>query len=216
MSTTQQNLEALQDIRKIMERSSRFISLSGWSGIAAGTCALIGAGIALQRIRNYYSNEFQVPGACSDCLRTDLITIAALVLIGATITAFLFTFLRSKREGVPIWGTAARRLLWNTLLPMVAGGFIILKLLDVKQYEMIAGSSLIIYGLALVNGSKYTLGEIRFLGYAEILLGIISLWLTPRNGIYFWAIGFGVMHILYGIAMWWKYERKTDSGQNGI
>ncbi|WP_336514424.1 hypothetical protein [Pollutibacter soli] len=211
MSTTQQNLEALRDIRKMMERSSRFISLSGWSGIAAGTCALIGAGVALQRIRDFYNKEIQSPDACMECLQKDLITIAALVLIGATVTAFFFTFLRSKREGVPIWGTAARRLVWNTLLPMAAGGFIILKLLDVQQYEMIAGSSLIIYGLALVNGSKYTLGEIRFLGYAEILLGIISLWLTPQNGIYFWAVGFGVMHILYGVAMWWKYERKTNS-----
>ncbi|MBC8032942.1 MAG: hypothetical protein H7Y03_02270 [Chitinophagaceae bacterium] len=208
MNTTEQNLEALRDIRSMMERSSRFISLSGWSGISAGTCALIGAWFAIKRINSYYGNEYDYSTACPSCLKNDLITIATFVFIGAFITATLFTFLKSRKEGVAIWGSAARRLLWNTLLPMLTGGFLLWRMMELKEYQLIAPGCLIFYGLALVNGSKYSIGEVRYLGYAEILTGIVALW-TVRSGIYYWAFGFGILHIVYGVAMWWKYERSS-------
>ena len=208
MSTAQQTLEAIQDIRRMMERSSRFISLSGWSGVAAGICALIGAWLGQQRLNRYF-DEYSPGNNCPSCLRDDLLTIAGGVLIGAVITAFLFTYFKSKKDGVQIWGTTSRRLVWNTLLPMIAGGFIILRMVDLKHYELLAGTCLIVYGLALINGSKYTLGEIRYLGYAELITGIISLW-VPRYGIYFWAFGFGILHIVYGLTMWLKYDNKKE------
>lgn len=190
----------------MMERSSRFISLSGWSGIAVGFCALIGAGAAWYRIKDYYSNEYNASASCPSCLKTDLIIIAAIVFATAFITATLFTFLKTKKEGVAIWGSAARRLLWNTMLPMLVGGFLLWRMMELNHYELIAPVSLIFYGLALVNGSKYTIGEIRYLGYAEIIIGIINLWLF-HDGLLFWAIGFGLFHIIYGVTMWWKYDR---------
>ncbi|MDP4128648.1 MAG: hypothetical protein Q8918_07535 [Bacteroidota bacterium] len=206
MDNTTQNLDALQDIKRIMERSSRFISLSGWSGVAAGVCALAGAWMANHRISLYYQNEFPTPSACPSCLKRDLLIIGFCVFVTAFTTATLFTVWKSKKDGVAIWGNAARRLLWNTLLPMVAGGFLLWRMIELKQYEFIAPGSLIFYGLALINGSKYSMGEIRWLGYGEIILGIISLW-TPRSGLICWTLGFGVLHILYGVAMWWKYDR---------
>jgi hypothetical protein len=141
-------------------------------------------------------------------LKTDLTLIAVCVFIAAFASATLFTFFKSKKEGVAIWGNAARRLLWNTLLPMIAGGFLLWRMMELKQYELIAPASLIFYGLALINGSKYTMGEVRYLGYMEILTGIIGLW-TLHSGLYCWAFGFGVLHIVYGIAMWYKYDRKA-------
>jgi hypothetical protein len=204
MNNATKNLETLQEIKRMMERSSRFISLSGWSGIAAGFCALAGAWIAHQRITLYYQQDF--PTGCAACLRKDLFIIGFCVFLAAFLSATLFTFLKSKKEGVAIWGNTARRLLWNTLLPMVAGGFLLWRMIELKQYEFIAAGSLIFYGLALVNGSKYTMGEVRWLGYGEIVLGIISLW-TVRSGLLFWALGFGVLHIIYGASMWWKHDR---------
>ena len=190
----------------MMERSSRFISLSGFSGIIVGVCALVGAFVANQRINTYFLNEYSSSIACPSCLKRDLIVIALLVFITALITATLFTFFKSKKANIPIWGTAARRLLWNTMVPMVAGAFFLWRMMELNQYDLIASGCLIFYGLALVNGSKYTLGEVKYLGYAEIILGIINLWMF-RSGLLFWAIGFGVFHIIYGVAMWWKYDR---------
>jgi len=199
MSTSQHNLEALQDIRKIMDRSSRFISLSGWSGIVAGAFALGGVWFADKKL----SASYDEPAV----LHSDLINIAVVVFLGAFVSAIVLTYLKSRKQGVAIWGNTAKRLIWNTLIPMIAGGFLILRMIQTQQYELVPAASLIFYGLALVNGSKFTLGEVKYLGYAELITGIIALWF-PSSPLYFWAFGFGILHIIYGTAMWWKYERR--------
>ena len=213
MNNPAPGLETLNDIKRMMERSSRFISLSGWSGITAGLCALAGAGLARQRIIRYYQTEYQQSADAIPNLKTDLMLIAFFTFVAALVLAFLFTFLRSRKDGVAIWGAAARRLLWNTMLPLVTGGFLIWHLIENKTYGLVAPASLLFYGLALVNGSKYTMGEVRWLGYGEIMLGIVSLWF-PGRGIIFWSLGFGVLHIVYGVAMWWKYERVSGAKEN--
>ena len=206
MSNPAQPLETLHDIKRMMERSSRFISLSGWSGMAAGACALAGAELAHQRIIHYYADEYQRVGGAIGELKYDLILIAFLTFISAFILASFFTLMKSRKDGVAIWGASARRLMWNTFLPLAAGGFLIWHMMESGVYGLVAPASLIFYGLALVNGSKYTRGEVRWLGYGELILGIVNLW-YPGKGIIFWTLGFGVLHILYGFAMWWKYDR---------
>lgn len=217
MDSQHQPLEALQDIKRMMERSSRFISLSGWSGIAAGICALGGAWAAFVRLEHtargrvlrpdYEPGQLTPYGATT--LINDLLWIAGITFLAALVSAFLFTWMRSRRHGVPIWDRTVQRLTWNTLLPMAVGGLVIIRAMQLGYFELVAPGCLIFYGLALVNASKYTLGEIRYLGYCQLVLGIINLWL-PSHGLYFWAAGFGVLHIIYGIVMWWKYERANQ------
>jgi hypothetical protein len=210
-----QSLEAINDIKKMMERSSRFISLSGWSGISAGLCALIGAWLANKKMTAYVNDNGPLqhrdgyPGLANtryENIEATLLLIAVVVFAAAFISAFLFTYQHSKKNGIAIWGNSAKRLTYNTLLPMVAGGCIILRMLQLGMYGFIAPTCLVVYGLGLVNGSKYTLGEVRYLGYGQIVLGVLNLWMMGY-GLYFWAIGFGVLHIVYGAVMWWKYER---------
>jgi hypothetical protein len=212
MPNTSRDLDTLQDIKRMMERSSRFISLSGWSGISAGVCALIGAGFAQKSIQHYLQVDYLTNSAYPFRLRIELTMIAIFTFFSALLLATFFTYLKSRKEGVAIWGSTARRLMWNTSLPMLIGGFFIWRLIDLKQYELLAPASLIFYGLALVNGSKYTMGEVRWLGYGQLLLGIINLWVTHED-ILFWALGFGLLHIIYGGSMWWKYDRKNQVGR---
>jgi hypothetical protein len=207
MNSETSSLDTLKDIKKMMEKSSRFISLSGWSGIAAGVCGLAGAYWASRILSGYSANEKSDATALMS-LEWSLLELAGIVFLSAFITAFIFTYLRSRQEGIAIWGQAAKRLLWNTMLPMLVGGILILRLIDMGDYSLIAPIALVFYGLALVNGSKYTLGEIRYMGYLEIILGAICLW-YPNQWLIFWSLGFGALHIVYGILMWWKYERKT-------
>ena len=190
-----------------MERSSRFISLSGWSGISAGVCALIGAWFAKQKIDEYHSS------GSGDSIRGEgvslinqLLFIAGAVLVAAIILAFIFTWLRTKKNRTNIWDPVAKRLMWNTIIPLAVGGLCIWRVLQIGSFTLVAPLCLVFYGLALVNGSKYTVGEVRYLGYGQIILGLLNLWLEGY-GLYFWALGFGVLHIIYGAMMWWKYER---------
>jgi hypothetical protein len=217
MEERNSHLSALQDIKHIMERSSRFISLSGWSGVSAGICGIAGAWFAHRII---YSNdrseqatittgnnyERYSPISIKDFIGNSLFNIAILTFIAAFVFAFLFTYLRSKKNNVPLWGNTARRLMLNVCIPMIAGGIFLLKLIETGAYGLVAPACLIFYGLALVNGSKYTLSEVRYLGYGQILLGVLNCW-DVRHGLYFWAAGFGILHIVYGILMWYRYER---------
>jgi heme/copper-type cytochrome/quinol oxidase subunit 3 len=219
MTDTSEQLSAIKDIKQMMERSSRFISLSGWSGISAGTCALVGAWFAYRVIgrsryatdnelvekSRSYSNDGYV--SVEEFMGNRLFLIAALTFVAAFISAFIFTYIKSRKNNTPIWGTSAQRLLINVSVPMIAGGVFLLKLIHNGSYGLIAPGCLLFYGLALLNGSKYTLGEIRYLGYCEIILGIVSCWFIGW-GLYFWAVGFGVLHIVYGAFMLNKYERE--------
>lgn len=219
MTDTTEQLSAIKDIKKMMERSSRFIGLSGWSGIAAGICGLVGAWFAyrvigrsryaadnelVEKSRGYSDDGFF---SVQEIIGNRLFVIAALTFAAAFISAFIFTFIKSRKNNTPIWGSSAKRLLISISVPMIAGGVFLLKLINNGAFGLIAPGCLLFYGLALLNGSKYTVGEIRYLAYCEIILAIVSCWFIGW-GLYFWAVGFGVLHIVYGAFMLNKYEGK--------
>lgn len=211
MKEEQKHIEALHDIKDMMNRSSRFISLSGLSGISAGLCALAATiyiwpvWLAVrEKLRS--GGDLQVyPYPATDVQRL-LIMTGIVTFLTALLLALLFTWMRSRKTNTSMWGSTAKRLMTNTAIPLVAGGLVTYRLLDLELVGLIAPSCLIFYGLALLNGSKYTVSEIRWLGICEIILGIVNLWFIGY-GLIAWAIGFGVLHILYGALMWWKYER---------
>ncbi len=211
MTSEHQSLDALQDIKRMMERSSRFISLSGWSGVSAGICALIGAWFANNTLANLQGGDIEQYSKTPIIISRiqvfrELIIIAICTFVAAVISAFFFTWIRSRKQKTPLWDRTVQRLMWNTVLPLGIGGIVIWRCLELGYFEMIAPGCLIFYGLALVNASRYTLGEIRYLGYGQLILGLINLY-SLGLGLYLWAIGFGVLHIVYGLVMWWKYER---------
>lgn len=208
MQAENQPLQTLEDIRQMMTKSSRFISLSGLSGVAAGICALVAAVVTATYLPCVATGDClsgPLPGTGIDIQRT-LILIALVTFFVAASLAFFFTYLRSRKTGVAIWGYTARKLMLHVAVPMLAGGLLIWRMMQFQFYGLVAPACLLFYGLALVNASKYTVPEIRYLGYLQLLLGVLNLWMIGY-GLYFWATGFGILHILYGIIMWNKYER---------
>lgn len=207
------HLEQLSEIRSLMDRSSRFLSLSGLSGVFAGIFALIGAGVAYFYLavdggqRHYY--EYLIDGSTGE-YAMDFVTFffldACSVLLLSLIAGVIFTARRAKKKGQTIWDPVALRMLANLAIPLVAGGIFCFILLFHGAVGLIAPCTLIFYGLALLNASKYTLNDIRWLGISEIILGLASAWFIGY-GLIFWAIGFGVLHIIYGSVMYFKYER---------
>lgn len=214
MNETEKLSSELHDIRQIMERSSRFISLSGLSGISAGICALIGAWLSadvIEKNKNAVRNlKVSIADADSilygDFLNSWLFRIAFITFVAALVSAFIFTYRRSKKTNIPIWGTTAKRLIINVTVPVITGGIFLLVLINNGVFGFVAPGCLIFYGLGVLNASKYTLVETRYLGYSEILLGLINLFFMGY-GLYFWAAGFGLIHIIYGVFMWLRYER---------
>lgn len=209
MSDQKRSLEAIQDIKKMMERSSRFISLSGLSGVSAGIFALIGAFIAYKWIADYYDRyEMRQEYNAVDFryLKWELVGLAMIILAAALLSAFYFTWRKAKRNKLPIWDHTSRKMIVNLFIPLLTGGIFVFGLLHYNEWRFIAPVCLIFYGLALVNASKYTLSDIRYVGIIEIVLGLVNMWWIGY-GLEFWAAGFGILHVIYGSLMWWKYDR---------
>jgi len=198
----QDYLKDISEIKNLMNRSSRFISLSGLSGIFAGIYAIVGAVIA-------YTYLFPEPGEYLTLHSWNfklLLALLASVAILSIVTAYLLTTRRAKKNNEKIWDTTTRRLLTNFLIPLVTGGIYIIIKLNSQHYGLTASLMLIFYGLALVNASKYTIGNVKYLGYAEIIIGLFCA-AFPGYGLGFWLLGFGLFHIIYGSIMYLN-ERK--------
>jgi hypothetical protein len=198
--------EDLSHIRSMMERSSRFISLSGLSGVFAGLAALIGAGYVyfifqregidyLDGDRNFFS----------PALVRELVIVGTVILLTAVLSGYIFTANKSKKKGLKIWDSTTKRLLLTFAVTLVTGGIFCLALLFHHLFVWIAPATLIFYGIALVSAERYTLTDIKYLGYCQIVLGLISLFFLGW-GLVFWAIGFGILHIVYGLIMHKKYK----------
>ncbi len=209
MKEEQKHLDTLQDIKQMMNRSSRFISLSGLSGITAGLCALGAAGYIWPTWNSLAENGAHLNTAfisVDDKIKSRLLWSGITTFICAFIFAFIFTWFRTKKTDASLWSSTAKRLVGNTAIPLLAGAVLVIRLLEWNLVGLIAPTCLIFYGLALLSGSKYTVSEIRWLGICQLLLGLFTLWFL-QYGLITWSIGFGFMHIIYGSLMWWKYER---------
>lgn len=194
-----------------MERSSRFISLSGLSGVFAGMCALGGAAAFYIYINQQVSYGYEeLASRLPLDINFDFFTFcfmdAAVTLSLALLFGIYFTTRKAKTDGRKIWDKTTWLLLINLFIPLATGGiFCLILLLHFGWFGILPPCTLIFYGLALLNASKYTLDEIRWLGISEIILGLIGT-LYIGYGVTLWAIGFGVLHIIYGLIMYIRYE----------
>lgn len=206
MKTTENYLEEIKEIRKIMEQSGRFLSLSGLSGILIGIYALVGAYFAYRIVCLPPPSVIRYVFAGDVVYQ--LITLAMIVLLASFVTTLWLTWQKTKKDGKKIWNHGSRQMLVNLAIPFISGGILILTFTFRGFYEIISPACLIFYGLSLVNAAKFTRQEIFYLGLSEISLGILAA-LFPGTGLIFWALGFGVLHIIYGSVMYFRYDRPS-------
>lgn len=208
-------LKDISEIKNIMNRSTRFISLSGLSGVLAGCYALIGAFVAYKLLGetnysfNYNADALRNSNISLEGLKNILILIALAVAFLSVLSAYFLTKQKAKKNNEKIWDPASRQLITSFAIPMLTGGIFIFLLVQRGIYGIAAPAALIFYGLAIINASKYTLGQVKYLGLLEILLGLLAL-VFFGNGLLFWSLGFGVLHIIYGALMYFKMERNKQ------
>ena len=197
-------MQDIAEIRTMMERSSRFLSLSGWAGIMAGIYALAGVWVAVS-ILGFHPNRMVYHfGTASE--RLQLLGLGAVVMVLAISTAMLLSSRKAKSKGENGWNATSRRLLFNMGVPLVAGGVLILILFQNELAGLVIPCTLVFYGLALFNASKYTLDEVRYMGLIQTGLGLLAAGFIEFSVI-LWAVGFGLVHIGYGIYIYFKYDK---------
>lgn len=212
-----EQLEHLSEIRNLMAESTQFLSLSGLSGVFSGIYALVGAYLVRTDFFEILNPRFvelnnQNPLEYAKGLMWErimfLLGVAAGVLLLSLLTGYLLTAQKAKKQGKNMFGKTAIKMVVNLFIPLMAGGIFCLALIKQGYIGAVAPATLIFYGVALINASKYTYRDIRYLGLCEIGLGLISAFFMGY-GLWFWALGFGVLHIIYGLTMYMKYDRKA-------
>ncbi len=204
------HLDDLAQIRAIMERSTKFLSLSAWSAILAGVYALVGAYVGYRII--FFSPLIRYEALTESLVRPEVLPLfldALIVLVLAVGTGIWLSYWKAKRAGEQLWNRSAIRAAVNFAIPLAAGGIFVIILYSRGYYSLIAASTLIFYGVALLNAGNFTYSDIRKLGILEIIVGLLAA-AYPGKGLLFWAFGFGVLHIVYGTILYWKYERKRS------
>ena len=195
-------LKDIQDIKEMMSKSTQFISLSGLSGILAGIYALSGAVYV-----NFLINKHEYTYITLESKTFKLIVLTAFIVLLLSLgTAYYLTAKKANKLGEKVWNSASKRVLINFAIPLIAGGIFSLLLIRQQHYGLIAPITLLFYGLACLNASKYTLRDVRYLGLTQIVLGLIAVEFSGY-GLWFWVLGFGIAHILYGSIMYYKYDR---------
>jgi len=171
----EKQLEDLKAIREMMEKSSKYLSLSGMSGILAGFTAIAGDALIVLTLSIGYG--------------------------------IYFSWKKARKSNQKLVNKTTLKMLYHLGLPLLTGGVFSLIFLLRGDVEMVASATLIFYGLALINVSKFTFPEVHYLGITEIVLGLLAAMFFYK-GIFFWTIGFGFCHILYGFIMYRKYDVK--------
>jgi hypothetical protein len=195
-------LQDLTEIRAIMQRSTRFLSLSGWAGIVAGLVAAGGSYVAKEFVGfnpKSFTYVFQGSGL-------HLLLLALGVFISALAFALFFSWRNARKKGEVLWNATSRKLLQFISFPMFVGGILLWIFYANGLAGLLLPVSLIFYGLALFSASPFTLSEVRFLGLVQVIMGLTNL-ILPEEGWFFWIMGFGIAHLVYGIYMYFRYER---------
>lgn len=195
----------LAEIRSMMERSSKFLSLSGWAGIMAGSFALAGAVIAW-KVFDFHPDSFDY-GSGEDGYKgfINVFILAMVVLVLALASAFVDSYRKASKKGERAWNSTSRRLLINMAVPLLSGGILLVPLVAEGLIGLLAPLTLLFYGLALFNAGNFTFKVVRVLGLVQIGLALINCFFI-EHGLLFWALGFGLGHIVYGIYMF-RFER---------
>ena len=201
-------IKDISEIRSMMERSSRFLSLSGLSGVMSGIYALAGVLVAYLVFGfNPDSVTYTITSESDSPANISNVIFVALVILALALGTVIYLSRRNAgKRGEKIWSTTTRRLLANMMVPLSAGGILIVILIMNNLAGLAAPVSMIFYGLALFTASKMTFEEVKLMGIIQISLGLIAI-LVIQYSLIIWALGFGLVNIVYGIFMHYKYER---------
>ncbi|BDD06009.1 hypothetical protein [Aureibacter tunicatorum] len=209
--SAEQYLEDINEIKSLMAQSSKFISLSGLSGIFAGIFAILGALYGKKYIIEAYFSQIaagEIP-QINDYILHGL-GLAFIIMASACVSGIFFSKRKASKENINFWDKTTQELIIHSLIPFLSGGVFCLALIYYGHFDLLPPMMLLIYGISVVSASKFTHKELFYLGISEIALAFASIFLL-KYGTEFWIAGFGLFHIIYGIITYLKYERVERS-----
>jgi hypothetical protein len=173
----------LRFIRDTMERAGSFTAVPGWGGVVIGCTALA---------TGFYAAPLSEHGAFFAWLAEAGV---------ALLLAFFSVRFKSRRLEMSLQSRAARRALLSFVPPLIAGAVLTAVLYRAGNLEVLPGLWLLLYGAAVVTGGAFSVRIVPVMGLCFMLVGAIAFCLSPGYGNLFLMLGFGCLHIGFGVAI---------------
>ena len=178
--------ENLRVIRQVMERSTKYSTLSGLSGVLVGTVAVLGV-LATAHVGNVYAHPLR------------LAVIWLVVLAAAVAIDFGRNKRRAAQVGKRVVSPLGAHILVAALPAFFAGAVLTAFLVLHHLLASLWGVWMLCYGLAICAVGLFSVRPVSFLGAAFVLAGALTLFLQGPYHLYMMALTFGGFHIAYGL-----------------
>lgn len=191
--------ENLRVIRDLMERSTKYSTFSGLSGVLAGTASITGC-----IVTHLLQRRFPDPAS----FRIPFLLTWSLVILCAIGGDFLLTKRRATRVGKRIVSRLGKQMVIASAPGLGTGALLTLYFLSHNLLADIFPMWMLAYGIAVCAVGLFSQREVSWLGAAFLAAGTITLLLPlfgltalPALGLIMMAVTFGGFHIVYGIAV---------------
>lgn len=181
-------MDNLRYIRETMERASAFTGISGWGQVAIGGTALISALIAGRQ------SSFQ----------TWLAVWIAEAVISLLIAGWSMDR-KARAAQMPLLSGPGRKVAFSLSPPLFVGGLLTVVLYQAGLVSAIPGVWLLLYGTGVVTGGMFSVRIVPIMGLCFMALGAITLFAPPALANWFLAVGFGGLHIVFGVIIARRY-----------
>lgn len=195
--------QRLEEIRKLMARAGEYRHLSGWAAIVNGLLVFAGCALSKWGVQvSFYRT--------TDPLKLGLVW-GAVAVLGLAIDV-IFTVALARRRGEPAWSPSARQLVAGLLPGLYAGAVVTVYLAMDEAYDALPGAWMVCYGTALMGASLTAPWAVRYFGLAILLFGGVALTLLRNYAMWSMGLGFGVLHLIFGAYVLWRYRGEARWG----
>ncbi len=191
-----------------MQQNSTSFSSSGWSGILLGIYGLL-AVYMVYTMTNSYGDGFEGFAALPIVLlEIGIIVLTVITILISLITLRIRAKRRSKKNNRKLWSPFSKKLRFHTLIPLLFFIIVLVIIANKGYYSSITPLLLFLYGIFLLNLSRFSSGNLKYLSIAEIILAVVAYFIYDKE-ILFLGLGFGIFHIFYGLFTFGKNKKTT-------
>ena len=112
---------------------------------------------------------------------------------------------KANRRGLPLFSGPARKVALGLAPPLVAGAFLTFLLFRAGLVWTLPAVWLLLYGAGIMTGGAFSVPIVPVMGVCFMLLGGLAVLAPAAWGNWFLGIGFGGLHILFGLLIAWRH-----------
>ena len=185
----------MQEVQRIVERTTLYTLLPGWQAIIGGVLALVGCGVSWSMMG---SLDFQRLHDLSVGNQVTFCIVWAIIVVVAITQDVVITAVAARKQGISPMARPARFAALSLTPSVFVAVVLTVKVLLDGHLQYVAPAWIMCYGTGVYSAGLFSVRLPRLLGMAFIAIGTIGLLLFPDYGVVLVAVSFGLLHVVFG------------------